>query len=128
MLIAGFTLALLVSSTAPQALQALQAPQAPLAPSTPGTETGLATFQTRCTICHANSISERKDVRGAERAPTTDVLRQMSPERIYQALTTGSMQAQAKDLSDVAKVKLAEFMSSRPMGSAPPKSRRSVMP
>jgi hypothetical protein len=41
----------------------------------------------------------------------------MSPERIYQALTTGSMQAQAKDLSDVAKVKLAEFMSSRPMGS-----------
>jgi hypothetical protein len=27
----------------------------------------------------------------------------MPPERIYQALTTGSMQAQAKDLSDIAK-------------------------
>jgi polyvinyl alcohol dehydrogenase (cytochrome) len=120
-LIAGCTFALLFCSTAPQALQALQAPQAPQAPPvppTPGTESGLATFQTRCTICHANSVSERKDVRGAERAPTTDVLRQLSPERIYQTLTTGSMQVQAKDLSDIAKVRLAEFMSSRPMGSA----------
>ena len=88
----------------------------PPAPA-PGTESGLATFQSRCTTCHANSVSERKGVRGAERAPTTDVLRQLSPERIYQALTTGSMQEQAKDLTDVAKVKLAEFMSSRPMGS-----------
>jgi polyvinyl alcohol dehydrogenase (cytochrome) len=69
-------------------------------------------------MCHSNSVSERTGVRGAERAPTTDVIRQMSPERIYQALTTGSMQAQAKDLSDIAKVRLAEFMSSRPMGSA----------
>jgi polyvinyl alcohol dehydrogenase (cytochrome) len=84
----------------------------------PGTESGLATFQTRCTICHANSVSERKGVRGAETAPTTDVIRQMSPERIYQALTTGSMQEHARDLPDVAKVRLAEFMSSRPMGSA----------
>ena len=117
-LIASCLLAL-PASKALHALQAPQAPatQAPQAPA-PGTESGLATFQTRCTICHANSVSERKDVRGAERAPTTDVLRQMPPERIYQALTTGSMQAQAKDLSDIAKVRLAEFLSSRPMGSA----------
>jgi polyvinyl alcohol dehydrogenase (cytochrome) len=41
----------------------------------------------------------------------------MSPERIHQAVTTGSMQAYAKDLSDIAKVRLAEFLSSRPLGS-----------
>ncbi len=89
----------------------------PAAPA-PGTESGFATFQTRCAMCHANSVSERKGVRGAERAPTTDVIRQMSPERIHQALTNGSMREQAKDLSEIAKVRLAEFMSSRPMGSA----------
>jgi len=84
----------------------------------PGTESGFATFQTRCSMCHANSVSERKGVRGAERAPTTDVIRQMSPERIYQAITSGSMLEYAKDLNDIARERLAEFMSSRPMGSA----------
>jgi polyvinyl alcohol dehydrogenase (cytochrome) len=90
----------------------------PAAAAAPGTESGFATFQTRCALCHANSVSERKGVRGAERAPTTDVIRQMSPERIHQALTSGSMRQQAKDLSEIAKIRLAEFMSSRPMGSA----------
>ncbi len=99
-------------------LPEVRAQQDPAAAPAPGTESGFATFQTRCAMCHANSISERKGVRGAERAPTTDVIRQMAPERIYQALSTGSMQAQAKDLSEIAKVRLAEFMSSRPMGSA----------
>ena len=91
--------------------------QEPAAPP-PGTESGFVTFQARCALCHANSVSERKGVRGAERAPTTDVIRQMSPERIHQALTTGSMQEHAKDLNEFEKVRLAEFMSSRPMGSA----------
>ena len=111
-LMAGCSLTAVLSATAAAPAAQTQPP----APA-PGTESGLATFQTRCTLCHANSINERKGVRGAERAPTTDVLRQMAPERIYQALTSGSMKEQAKDLSDIAKVKLAEFMSSRPMGS-----------
>src|SRR5688572_13521994 len=98
------------------ALDAQAQPSAPPA-ATPGTESGLATFQARCAICHANSVSERKGVRGAERAQTTDVIRQMPPERIYQSVTTGSMEPYAKDLSDIAKVRLAEFMSSRPIGS-----------
>lgn len=102
------------TATSPKALAQQEPPAAPA----PGTESGFGTFQTHCALCHANSVSERKGVRGAERAPTTDVIRQMAPERIYQALTTGSMQEQAKDLSDVAKIRLAEFMSSRPMGSA----------
>jgi len=114
-LIAGCSLTAVLSFSAKA--PAAQAQAQPPAPA-PGTESGLATFQTRCTMCHANSVGERTGVRGAERAPTTDVLRQMSPERIYQALTAGSMSEQAKDLTDIAKVKLAEFMSSRPMGSA----------
>src|SRR5689334_14449107 len=67
----GFAALVLSNSSSPAA----QAPQ-PAAAATPGTESGLATFQTRCTMCHANSVSERKGVRGAERAPTTDVIRQ----------------------------------------------------
>ncbi len=68
-------------------------------------------------LCHANSDAERSASAAGQRAPTTDVLRQLTPERIYAALTTGSMQVHAKDLSDIQKVRLSEFMSSRPMGS-----------
>ena len=106
-------IAILLSGDGRATAQA-QEPVTPL----PGTESGLVTFQTRCALCHANSVSERKGVRGAERAPTADVIRQMSPERIYQSLTTGSMQEQARELSEIAKIRVAEFMSSRPMGSA----------
>ena len=114
--IACCAVALVPWKDAPPVASAQQVP--PVPPPAPGTETGIATFQAHCSMCHANSVSERKDVRGAERAQTTDVIRQMSPERIYQALTVGSMQEQAKNLSDIEKVRLAEFMSSRPMGSA----------
>jgi polyvinyl alcohol dehydrogenase (cytochrome) len=107
---------------APAAPAAAAAPAAPAqgggrGPVTPGTESGFATFQTRCVLCHANSEAERSASTAGQRAPTTDVLRQLTPERIYAALTTGSMQVHAKDLSDIQKVRLAEFMSSRPMGS-----------
>ena len=36
-------------------------------------------------------------------APDLSVLRQMSPEKIYGAITTGTMQAMAQDLTDAAK-------------------------
>jgi polyvinyl alcohol dehydrogenase (cytochrome) len=77
---------------------------------TPGTESGFATFQTRCTGCHGNPA--------VERAPSPTALRAMTPERIYESLTTGSMQAQSKDLNDAQKKALAEFMAGRPLGSA----------
>ncbi|PYS36458.1 MAG: cytochrome C oxidase Cbb3, partial [Acidobacteria bacterium] len=41
----------------------------------------------------------------------------MSPERIYEALTTGVMKDQAAKLSDQDKRGVAEFMSGRPLGS-----------
>jgi polyvinyl alcohol dehydrogenase (cytochrome) len=53
-----------------------------------------------------------------ERAASPDAIREMTPERIYEALATGSMQAQSQGLNDQQKRALAEFMSGRPLGSA----------
>ena len=106
----------MVATQQPQAPAAPAAPQAPAAPAagrgpiTPGTESGWATFQTRCASCHGNQ--------GVERAPSAVAIREMTPERIYAALTTGSMQAQSQGLSDAQKKTLAEFMSGRPTGSS----------
>jgi polyvinyl alcohol dehydrogenase (cytochrome) len=81
--------------------------QGPGAPK--GTEIGFAAFQTRCMGCHGNP--------NVPQAPQPSVIRQMSPERIYAALTTGPMQAQGAGLSDEQKKMLAAFMSGRPLGS-----------
>ena len=84
--------------------------QAPPPAFTPGTESGFATFQTQCAQCHGNP--------NVERAPSAEALRQMSPEKIYTALTTGVMQQQASALNDGQKKAVAEFMAGRPLGSA----------
>jgi polyvinyl alcohol dehydrogenase (cytochrome) len=76
----------------------------------PGTENGIAVFQTQCVACHGNP--------NVERAPSPAAIRQMSPERIYEALTTGLMKTQAEKLSDQDKRGVAEFMSGRPLGSS----------
>jgi polyvinyl alcohol dehydrogenase (cytochrome) len=82
---------------------------APQGPGLAGTEIGFATFQTRCMGCHGNA--------NVPQAPAPSAIRQMSPERIYAALTTGPMQAQGAGLSDGQKKMLAAFMSGRPLGS-----------
>src|SRR5215471_15591721 len=76
----------------------------------PGTENGIAVFQTQCMTCHGNP--------NVERAPSPNAIREMSPERIYTALTTGVMKDQGDKLSDQDKRGVSEFMSGRPMGSA----------
>jgi len=77
---------------------------------TAGTESGFATFQTQCAQCHGNP--------NVDRAPTPAALREMPPEKIYEALTTGTMQTQASALNDDQKKRVAEFMAGRPLGSA----------
>src|SRR5436190_7165838 len=84
--------------------------QAPPPAFAPGTESGFATFQTQCAQCHGNP--------NVDRAPSAEALREMSPEKIYAALTTGPMQQQASALNDGQKKALAEFMAGRPLGSA----------
>ena len=75
-----------------------------------GTEFGISAFERECTKCHGNAA--------VERAPTPAAIRQMPPERIYAALTTGVMKTQAANLTDEQKRRLAEYMGGRPLGSA----------
>jgi polyvinyl alcohol dehydrogenase (cytochrome) len=77
----------------------------------PGTESGFAVFQTKCMGCHGNATM-------AGRVPDPATLRQLSPEKIYEALTTGPMKVQGQALADDQKRMLAVFMSGRTFGSA----------
>jgi polyvinyl alcohol dehydrogenase (cytochrome) len=77
----------------------------------PGTESGIALFESKCTICHGNPA--------VEHAPSPQALRAMPPEKIYAALgSTGIMAAQGSTLKDQERRAIAEFMSGRPLGSA----------
>jgi polyvinyl alcohol dehydrogenase (cytochrome) len=69
---------------------------------------GAPQFGAYCRTCHGNPQ--------VERAPDPTVLKQMAPERIYAAITTGVMKEQAKDLSDVDKRAIAEYLSGRRLG------------
>src|SRR5579862_10007902 len=84
--------------------------QAPVQPQRMGTEFGISAFERECTKCHGNAA--------VDRAPSPAAIRQMPPERIYAAITTGIMQTQAANLNDEQKRRLAEYMGGRPLGSA----------
>jgi polyvinyl alcohol dehydrogenase (cytochrome) len=71
---------------------------------------GAGFFGDYCMQCHGNPA--------VERAPDPSVIKQMSPERIYAALTAGSMKEMAKDLNDDQKRGIAEYMSGRRLGSS----------
>jgi polyvinyl alcohol dehydrogenase (cytochrome) len=60
--------------------------------------------------CHGNPDA-------AQRAPDPSTLREMAPEKIYEALTTGVMKVQGQGLSDQQKRVVAESLSARPLGS-----------
>jgi polyvinyl alcohol dehydrogenase (cytochrome) len=75
-----------------------------------GTEMGYEVFQKNCMTCHGNPDSPAH-------APEVSTLRQMSPEAIYTAITTGPMAVQAQKLTDEEKVRVAEALSSRPLGA-----------
>ncbi len=78
--------------------------------SNPGTENGIATFQTRCFVCHGHPK--------VPNAPMPDVIRGMTPERIYSSLVKSSIKGHDIDMPDVEKRRVAEFMAGRSMGSA----------
>ena len=68
-------------------------------------------FEQRCAQCHGANAAER-------RAPDRRMLAELTPERILDSLTTGSMVPNATGLSDTQKRYLAEFLSGRPLGSS----------
>jgi polyvinyl alcohol dehydrogenase (cytochrome) len=63
-------------------------------------------FLNSCAICHGR----------VERAPSLTILQSMSPEKIYETITTGSMKTQAANLTKEQKTKIAEFLSGRTLG------------
>jgi polyvinyl alcohol dehydrogenase (cytochrome) len=75
---------------------------------------GAALFKSYCAICHgAGNNSD-------SRAPGRDLLAQLSPEQILQALEKGDMKAQAAERSRAQRHALAEYLSGKPFGSATP--------
>ena len=67
--------------------------------------TGVNLFKNNCTSCHG--------ITPVEHAPTEATIKQMPPERIYEAITTGSMKTNAAALTDADKRLLAEYMGGR---------------
>ncbi|MBZ5578777.1 MAG: PQQ-binding-like beta-propeller repeat protein [Acidobacteriia bacterium] len=86
-----------------------QAPPRRAPQGSAGTESGFAVFQQRCMGCHGNPA--------VERAPSPAAIREMSPEKIYEALTTGVMKGQGDQLTEDQRRMTATFMSGRPLGS-----------
>lgn len=84
--------------------------QQPATPSAPpavrrSESTGVNLFKNNCTNCHGAVP--------VEHAPTEATIKTMTPERIYEAITTGAMRSQAAKLTDVEKLLLAEYMGGR---------------
>ena len=67
------------------------------------TELGFRVFQSKCMTCHGNA--------NVDRAPSPAAIREMTPERIYEALSTGVMKTQGSSLTDDERKKVALFMS-----------------
>jgi polyvinyl alcohol dehydrogenase (cytochrome) len=80
-------------------------------PARMGTESGFGIFQQKCMTCHGKADAP-------EKAPDPQQLRQLSPERILDALTNGVMKIQGQSLSDEEKRRVAESVSGRLLGTA----------
>jgi polyvinyl alcohol dehydrogenase (cytochrome) len=75
-----------------------------------GPPSGAQLFQTSCANCHG---AEGVEV-GGRTAPPLSTLNALPPERIYQAITTGSMAVHAMSMPDKQKRDLTEFVARRP--------------
>ena len=90
---------------------------APSAAASLNTERGYGIFQQRCLNCHGNPQFER--------APSPAALREMAPERIYDALTRGAMYPiVGNTLSDAERKLVSEMIAGRLMGTGSAKRVR----
>lgn len=80
----------------------------PSAGTGPSEGIGSLYFWESCATCHGR----------IEQAPPLEIIQKLSPEKIYQTLTTGSMKAQAASLTDERKAAIAEWVSGRKLGPA----------
>lgn len=72
---------------------------------------GAAVYHSRCQMCHEGQ---------APKAPAKTFVQLMRPEAIYDALTSGIMQAQASGLSEEDRKHVAEYLSGEPFGAPQP--------
>jgi len=69
---------------------------------------GAMDFLNTCGVCHGR----------IEQAPPVETLQKLSPEKLYETITTGNMKTQAAKLTDAEKVKVVEWVSGRRLGAA----------
>jgi polyvinyl alcohol dehydrogenase (cytochrome) len=80
-------------------------------PPNASSEQGFGLFQSRCLGCHGNPAYEK--------APSPEGLREMTPERIYEALSSGVMYpVVGKDLTELQRKLVSESVAGRLMGTA----------
>ena len=83
------------------------------------TADGAAVFDKACASCHLQPAAD-------SRAPNREALRQLAPETMVTALTTGSMFRQGSALTDAERRAVAGFLAGRPVGSPAPPSNRGL--
>lgn len=92
----------------PPAQQGAEPQGTPASPQRFGGEgAGSTIFGNTCENCHGK----------VESAPTPALMKKMTPEHIYEVLTTGSMVPMAKDLTDEQKRDIAEWVGGRKLES-----------
>src|SRR5215469_15395606 len=88
---------------------------APAPESAPQPGLGEATFQRICAACHTTLVSRASPTsdKGQDpmiaRALPRELLRQLSPETVLAALTSGKMKAQGSALTDAERHAVAEY-------------------
>ncbi len=75
---------------------------------TPSESAGNFEFLSACATCHGR----------IEQAPPMSILQNLSPEKIYQTITTGSMKMHAASLTEQQRMSIAEWVSGRRLGTA----------
>lgn len=78
----------------------------PPAVQRPTESIGSLDFIETCGVCHGRTA----------KAPPVEVLQKLTPERIYESMTTGSMKTHAARLPDATKVQIAEWVGGRKLG------------
>src|SRR3989475_8971159 len=86
--------------------------RAGLSPRQAYPQAGAALSRSYCASCHEAGPN------ADSRAPGRDVLAQLTPEQILQALEKGAMKVQAAERSRARRRALAEYLSGKPLGSA----------
>ena len=72
----------------------------------------MALVQERCVTCHVGTPSPDS------RAPSLEAVRNVSPEKILIALTTGSMAPNATGLTEAQRRAIAEYLGGRAIGAS----------